>query len=654
MRTKLRSLVFGIATALVSAVSAQYPYYVTVSGHVNQCNPVIAGGHVTIVSGDGAEPTYVLEVELNENCYYTHTFGTFTAASTFSVYGSCMNGTSTNNSGSYTADTIDPVFVTLDLTCEALEDCEGEVGGTALPGTPCDDGDPGTFFDSWSPGCQCLGGPDEDNYITVSGTVIGCTGAGMPVRIIGAGTPWVDEIVYTDANCGYTYTFYSIGETGMIEVNASCDGGITMNIENAPWTMNPSSVTIDLECQNTTTYNVTVQGSVSPCELLDNTVTVRCTSCIPWVETSVPVDANCNYSTVLNVPDQTGTIVVATGCSNGSVPNNTTQYIVNSGQTGTMITLLLTCAPAPGEACFTVEQTEPFVGQFTNCSTGCLPPFTFVWDFSGPSGGTQEGDSISYTFPGPGTYAVCLNVTGLDQCIASTCQEVIVDANGTINPSTTDPCEADFWVIQAYQNNDTIGGEPIPNELWIWNLSSGGTGNFQFLWSFGDGTSSSEPFPSHTYEANGPYTLCLTMTDDAGCSSTHCQDISIDDDGFIDGMILEGGVHTVQGPRSLGFTINVINPLTMAVPELADLTELNLWPNPTQDRLDVMFNSVKSGQVRTEVVDMNGRRVAGTMHQLVHGKNRIQLEVSDLPAGMYLLRIGEGAQNVVQRFVKAD
>ena len=38
-------------------------------------------------------------------------------------------------------------------------DCNGVQGGSALPGTVCDDGDAGTVNDVWSPGCVCAGTP---------------------------------------------------------------------------------------------------------------------------------------------------------------------------------------------------------------------------------------------------------------------------------------------------------------------------------------------------------------------------------------------------------------------------------------------------------------------------------------------------------------
>lgn len=50
------------------------------------------------------------------------------------------------------------------------QDCAGAYGGGALPGTPCDDGNPNTANDTWQPGCICEGitGVDERSAEIVS------------------------------------------------------------------------------------------------------------------------------------------------------------------------------------------------------------------------------------------------------------------------------------------------------------------------------------------------------------------------------------------------------------------------------------------------------------------------------------------------------
>lgn len=42
-------------------------------------------------------------------------------------------------------------------TSELQADCEGELGGSALPGTACDDGNPDTGGDIWTADCVCIG-----------------------------------------------------------------------------------------------------------------------------------------------------------------------------------------------------------------------------------------------------------------------------------------------------------------------------------------------------------------------------------------------------------------------------------------------------------------------------------------------------------------
>ena len=66
------------------------------------------------------------------------------------------------------ADTSNDTYA---ANCDCLgEDCEGVAGGPALPGTPCDDGNPDTSSDTWQSGCICEGnvGIDEQTSPVIS------------------------------------------------------------------------------------------------------------------------------------------------------------------------------------------------------------------------------------------------------------------------------------------------------------------------------------------------------------------------------------------------------------------------------------------------------------------------------------------------------
>jgi serine protease len=48
-------------------------------------------------------------------------------------------------------------------------------------------------------------------------------------------------------------------------------------------------------------------------------------------------------------------------------------------------------------------------------------------------------------------------------------------------------------------------------------------------WDFGDGNGSTAQNPSHTYAADGTYTVTLTVTDDDDATDDASQNVSVDD-----------------------------------------------------------------------------------------------------------------------------
>ncbi|NOG56327.1 MAG: PKD domain-containing protein [Bacteroidetes bacterium] len=53
------------------------------------------------------------------------------------------------------------------------------------------------------------------------------------------------------------------------------------------------------------------------------------------------------------------------------------------------------------------------------------------------------------------------------------------------------------------------------------------TGNLTYAWDFGDGASSTLSNPSHSYNQNGMYLVCLSITSTTGCRDTYCDTIQV-------------------------------------------------------------------------------------------------------------------------------
>ena len=122
----------------------------------------------------------------------------------------------------------------------------------------------------------------------------------------------------------------------------------------------------------------------------------------------------------------------------------------------------------------------------------------------------------------------------------------------------------------------------------------------QWLWDFGDGDSSVDQSPLYTYDLDGGYIVCLTVTDAFGCAATACD--------------------TVQVTKSeVGIASSTSIPL-------------KIYPNPANDRVKIEIPNFHAKLFSFRLADAQGRI-------LIQRKMTLQqdweIEVSHLPEGLY-------------------
>jgi len=156
---------------------------------------------------------------------------------------------------------------------------------------------------------------------------------------------------------------------------------------------------------------------------------------------------------------------------------------------------------------FTAKPTAAFTAapeyltvQFTDQSTG--NPTSWSWEFGDGSSTTDQNPS--HTYATAGTYTVKLTVTNGAGSDVETKDVTVTAAPGV--PVAAFSATADYLTVKF---TDTSTGVPT---AW--------------LWDFGDGSSSTETSPSHTYVAAGTYPVKLTVTNDAG-SDDEIQDVTV-------------------------------------------------------------------------------------------------------------------------------
>ena len=159
----------------------------------------------------------------------------------------------------------------------------------------------------------------------------------------------------------------------------------------------------------------------------------------------------------------------------------------------------------------TASLAVSFSGQNSTDSDGSI--VNYAWDFG--NGTTASGLSASCTYSAAGTYIAVLTVTDNDGLVGSASVTITVSAPANIAPTA---------VASA---STTTGLAPLA----IAFSSAGSTDSdgsiASYLWTFGDGTTSTAASPSKTYSTAGNYSVVLKVTDNAGASATSSVGVAI-------------------------------------------------------------------------------------------------------------------------------
>ena len=244
------------------------------------------------------------------------------------------------------------------------------------------------------------------------------------------------------------------------------------------------------------------------------------------------------------------------------------------------------------------------------------------------------GSTVNHTYSASGTYNVCVTTSTTDSSGTVLCTDTFCDS--VTVTSGTMPCQADFYVVQdstviTTQNpNGTITtslgdafflynlSTPVGMiQSWQWDMGDGGNGQYQMQ------TSSTTPDPIYVYDTNGVYNVCLTITTIGGqCTSTTCDSIS-----FL----------SMQGQTSI-YSFGI--------------SELKLFPNPTNSLLNVSFTNSGLDYVEINIINMVGQKVLTNSSTVFNGDTNISLDVSLLSDGVYSVEVVlSGSERLYKRVV---
>lgn len=165
-------------------------------------------------------------------------------------------------------------------------------------------------------------------------------------------------------------------------------------------------------------------------------------------------------------------------------------------------------AQNPCRAVFSYSPLSPYTIQFTDQSSNAMDWF---WDFGDMTASKLQNPVRTYT--APGNYMVHFFMFDtLVGCTDDTAMLLKI-------PIDTSACKAGFsFEIKSNLTVHFTDTSWFPDDAYeIWT------------WDFGDGSSSSEQHPVHTYLNAGEYLVCLSILDSIGwCKESFCDTIVID------------------------------------------------------------------------------------------------------------------------------
>ena len=289
---------------------------------------------------------------------------------------------------------------------------------------------------------------------------------------------------------------------------------------------------------------------------------------------------------------------------------------------------------------FTYSTTANGFVNLTATNTGGAGGYSYTWDFGNGTTSAQMNPTVSYA--NNGNYTVCLTVVDSNNCTATYCQNVIITTLNN-NPAPCNGLSVDMNISQ-----DTIN----PFILWMQPVINNAANNafFYYVWDFGDNTGAFSGSPTHQYANFGSYVICLTAFDSVNnCIATFCDTITIDSAGNFSRNIN-------YKDTKPGFRVNtmapIINYYSSTTAYIHHQFELNVFPNPATDQLQLSLTTAEAGTGIVSILNIAGQVVFEESLTCPLGQCNHTYKLNQLVSGVYLIKWASKTGQQTRKFIK--
>jgi len=263
--------------------------------------------------------------------------------------------------------------------------------------------------------------------------------------------------------------------------------------------------------------------------------------------------------------------------------------------------------PLPLAAEFTAEPTigpEQLTVQFTNQSTGNIT--SWLWDFG--DGTTSIDPNPSHLYQEAYSYDVSLTVTGPDGSDTETKNNYIKLFIPSVPNAdfTREPISINAPMTVQFTDKSTCPATTIMHTngtIYITSMESAPYGGItNWSWDFGDGKTSTEQNPTHTYQDAGSYTVRLEVVGPGGSDTKIMKDYIHLTMPSVPVANFTAKPRSGDGPLVVQFTDNSSGHVSSRLWDFGDGTT-STGQNPTHT---YMYKNIADYTVSLSVTGMGG------------------------------------------------